>query len=528
MNRRNFLKNMAITAGSISPLAKLGAGLGLLSSHTFATAPDASYKALVIINLKGGNDAMNMFVPTNNVYNSYQTTRPSIAVENSNLISDTTKKLNDIDCPAINISTGQGNPYYARTTDTNKFPKDIDAMYRKGFYDTGDGLGINGIMPEFAELYRTGKLSIVSNVGTLVEPTTKEALEDNTVEAPLFLFSHNHQQRHIATAQANTLGKVGWAGKLADAWRINDPIGLNISYGGAERMLLGQSTAPLIMPVGNPIAYNTIGNPSGEKIGDFLNRVASNTQSTNIFESFYAKSSQRASDLSSLLTTTWIQAPDVSLLGNNSYGNPLFTIPDTTTLGFSNTSQQLTESIFNQFEAATKMIKLSESNLSYKRQVFYLQLGGFDSHSGQAEDHSRNLRSLSLALSDFYKALEAMGLDDKVLTVSTSDFGRTILSNGDGTDHGWAGHSFMICGDKNFQGGKTFGTVLEDVSITSTHAYTKKGRFIPTTSIEQMLAPALQWFGVDDTLMSTVLPNLSNFRTNISDPKSAFLQEVFV
>jgi uncharacterized protein (DUF1501 family) len=119
-------------------------------------------------------------------------------------------------------------------------------------------------------------------------------------------------------------------------------------------------------------------------------------------------------------------------------------------------------------------------------------------------------------------------LEENVLTLNTSDFGRSMQSNGDGTDHGWAGHSFMLCGDPSFQGGKIFGTVLDDVSLSSVHAHTKKGRFIPTTSIEQMLAPTLDWFGVDESLMATIFPNLSNFKTDASDYKSSFLSGVFV
>jgi uncharacterized protein (DUF1501 family) len=103
-----------------------------------------------------------------------------------------------------------------------------------------------------------------------------------------------------------------------------------------------------------------------------------------------------------------------------------------------------------------------------------------------------------------------------------------MQSNGDGTDHGWAGHSFILCGDPTFQGGQIFGTVLDDVALDSVQAYTRKARFIPTTSIEQMLAPALDWFGVDESLMATVLPNLSNFKTDDSDYKSSFLNNVFV
>ena len=528
MNRRNFLKNMALTAGSISPLARIGS-LGLLTSSSFA-APSSGYKAMVVIHLYGGNDAMNMFVPTDDIsngfYNSYQTARPSIAVENLNLISDTAKKLKDSDCPTITVSSGAGNPYYARTTDVEKYPEDIDAMYRKGSYHTGDGLGINGMMPEFAELYRTGKLSIVSNVGTLVKPTTKADIEAGNAELPLFLFAHNHQQREIQTAIANKLDNTGWAGKLADAWKVNGSVGLNISYSGVNRMVIGKTTTPLTMRSSGPTSYKTTGAPNGEKIGTFLKTTANSTTSTNMFESFYAKSSKVASELSDLLTTAWASGPDISGQGSNSYGQPIFSAPSLDDIGFSD-GHGLKHDISEKLEAVAKMIKIGKDNLGHNRQVFYVSLGGFDSHSGQAEDHATNLRSLSMAVNDFNTALESMQLSENVLTLNTSDFGRSMQSNGDGTDHGWAGHSFMLCGDPTFQGGKTFGTVLDDVALDSIQAYTRKARFIPTTSIEQMLAPTLDWFGVDESLMATVFPNLSNFKTDVSNYKSSFLSGVF-
>lgn len=382
-------------------------------------------------------------------------------------------------------------------------------------------------MPEMADLYQKGKLSIISNVGTLVRPTTKAQIEDGTAQLPVFLFAHNHQQRAIQTAQADVLGQTGWAGRVADAWSpLNAPVGLGISYGGVNRMLIGENTSPLAMGTGTPTSYN-MGNSEGERFEEVLVRFADNTTNSNFFESHYGNINKTASQLSTLLTTAWSSAPDFSTFSaKNSYGQALFTVPDNSTLGF-NTHDTLRESIFNQLEATAKMIKLGQSHLSYNRQIFYVQLGGFDSHSGQIEDHTVNLRSVSLALSDFYKALEEMGLDDKVLALSTSDFGRTLQSNGDGTDHGWGGHSFMLCGDSSFNGGQTFGTIMTDLSLTGANAHTNKARMIPTTSIEQMLAPALKWFGVDDALMETILPNLSNFRTDVNSAESAFLQGVF-
>jgi uncharacterized protein (DUF1501 family) len=382
-------------------------------------------------------------------------------------------------------------------------------------------------MPEFADLYQKGKLSLLSNVGTLVKPTTKTEIEAKTAELPLFLFAHNHQQRLIQTAQADILGSTGWAGKLADTWNpINAPTGLNISFAGTNRMQIGTSTAPLAM--GNePVVYDNPDstNTTYEK---FLENSADNTTRNHVFEQYYGQINKTAGQLSTALSNAWGNAPDFSsFTAKNTYGQTLFTVPDNTTAGL-DVSHSLKANIFRDLETAAKMIKLGQdqNDLAYKRQVFYVRQGGYDSHSGQIEDHGLNLRALSLSLADFYKALEEMGLSDKVLVLSTSDFGRTLKSNGDGTDHGWGGHSFMLCGDSTFNGGEIFGTVMSDLSLTGVNAYTNKARMIPTTSIEQMLAPALNWFGVDETVMQTVLPNLQNFKTG-ETLQSAYLQGVF-
>ncbi len=173
------------------------------------------------------------------------------------------------------------------------------------------------------------------------------------------------------------------------------------------------------------------------------------------------------------------------------------------------------------------MIKISKDGLSVQRQIFYVRQAGHDVHGKQIDTHSKLMRAVSLGVSDFYKALEEMGLEKDVLLVSVSEFGRTMRNNGDGTDHGWGGHSFMLCGDPNFNGGKVYGDVLTDLNFTGVNAYTNRARIIPTTAIEQMLAPALKWFGVDGATMEKVLPNLKNFRTEADNAESAFLQGVF-
>jgi uncharacterized protein (DUF1501 family) len=173
------------------------------------------------------------------------------------------------------------------------------------------------------------------------------------------------------------------------------------------------------------------------------------------------------------------------------------------------------------------MIKLSKNDLGLTRQIYSIRDAGYDFHSKQIDYHSKKLRSTSLIISDFYKALEEMGLEKEVLLISSSEFGRTIKNNGDGTDHGWASNDFILCGDDDFNGGKVFGEVLTDLTLDGVNSYTSRARIIPTTSIEQMLAPALKWFGVDESTMDYVLPNLKNFRTDAGDAESAFLQGVF-
>jgi uncharacterized protein (DUF1501 family) len=173
------------------------------------------------------------------------------------------------------------------------------------------------------------------------------------------------------------------------------------------------------------------------------------------------------------------------------------------------------------------MLELSKNTLGHSRQIFNVSESGYDFHGNQLDLHTKKLRGLSLAVSDFYKVLEEMGMEKEVLVVLSSEFGRTMKSNEDGTDHGWGGHSFMLCGDPEFNGGQVLGKVMTDLKLDGENAYTNRARIIPTTAIEQMMAPALKWFGVDDAAMDYVLPNLKNFRTDEGNPESAFLQGVF-
>jgi len=219
MKRREFLK-----LGLSLPL------LSLVTSQSLYAKDFSDYKAIVILELDGGNDAFNTFVSIDdNSYNSYKDIRKVIAINNTDLGSGS----DDL---------SGGNPYDADS---------LEEAYKKGVYSISDGdkkFGINGMMPEFAKLFNDGVISIVSKVGTLVEPTTKAQIENKSAKLPLFLFAHDHQRRAIYTAKAQDIIKTGFAGRVADSWgSINGDIGLVISYAGMNQVAIGDTSSPFIL-----------------------------------------------------------------------------------------------------------------------------------------------------------------------------------------------------------------------------------------------------------------------------------------
>ena len=527
MTRRSFLENSLKGVASI-PLLSMATAESL-----FASTPNFSdYKAIIILQFGGGNDAYNTFIPTDSTKHAdYTDARKKIAIAHTNLATDSTYTKDSNGYYTRPSDAKDQNPYSA-TAPANPGetdPKDdLEAIYRKGFYQfNNDPLGIHGAMPEFASLYEKGVVSIVSNVGTLVEPTTQTDIANKSVTLPLFLFAHDHQRRAIQTAYAQSRIASGWLGRVADSWSpINDIIGLNMTLNGLKPIMVGQTTTPLVVGT-SPDLYKH------DTLKDIINRFAT-THDSSIFEAFYKRLNLNAKNFSDKFSGVWDSVVSYTdgLNATNSYGDPIFTKPDTLEIGLPEPMHGLNSGLFNTLKAILRYIKLGKDNFGYKRQVFYTAMGGFDFHSAQPIDHLQRLRTISLAISDFYKALEEMGLQDKVLLATTSDFGRTLLSNGDGSDHGWGGHQFIVCGDPTFNGGTILGDDIGSYHLGSSNNFyptqkDSKGRLIPTTSIEQMFAPILDWFGVNESTMASAFPNLENFRTDSNDYRSAFLSNMF-
>ncbi len=527
-NRRVILKGLLGGA----PLLSAGGASMLMPGLSAAAAPSFSdYKALVVFFLLGGNDSHNMILPTGDEsanttagkgYQTYASSRGDLRVNNRNL-------------------SGMGTNAYAAEVNSD------EEAYQNGVYpfspapetggsgglggllggdpdpepayDTVANFGINSLMPELADLFSRGDALAVSNVGTLIEPVTKATLQSRAL--PPFLFAHNHQQRAMETGWSDNLQAAGWAGRLADLWLahaggINNgsPLGLNVSYAGANRMMTGSLNSPVVINPGTTRLFPT---NRGFNPDRFLAQNAA--QATDpALERVIKERYRMAARLHSLLDNEFASTTDFSDL-SDAYGNPLFTTPTAEQL-------ELSRGISGRTLAAARdvarMISLGRS-VGLQRQIFFVGMGGFDTHGPQASDHPGLLRELSLSIGSFQQAIDSLGATDDVTLFSLSDFGRTLGNNGSGTDHAWAGHNLVAGGAVN--GGIMLGQ-MPDLTLGGESDTGSKGRLIPTLAVDQYLATLCHWFGVSDDEMPEIFPNLANFRTGDAI-SSAYLQGLF-
>ncbi len=535
LDRRDFLR--------LSSLASVGACTFAPSQlRASGSLPTGEYKALVVIMLKGGNDAHNMLLPLagSTAYADYAATRGNLAV------ADTVLPV-----PSANVSPG-ANPYRGDR------PGDLEQAYRAGMYALPElPLGVNGMMPELARLLADGRAKAVLNTGNLVQPTTKHQIADGSAQLPLFLFAHNHQRRQIELGRADQLNGPGWAGQLADLWfggyDEQFPLGLNIAMGGSSnKMLTGVRTTPLVLKSSGPTAFNPfevdgqittstdrlaanrralfqylMGNPQAPAFDPMATPPAQDYTSLtprtpeNLFERAYQRFGERSDEVLARLNEEWENTrADLAYSSADLYGNrgeDLFAVPSGEDLNLE--PGESFGSFIAQLEAIATMIKLG-SDRGYGRQLFFAQLDGFDTHSDQPQTHGLLLRELSLGLDKFHKAMGDLGLADQVLAYTLSDFGRTVSNNGDGTDHGWGTHQLVLGG--GMRSPAMLGRAPK-LALGSDDDFSDKGRLIPEIANDQLTATAASWFGVSTAELRSLLPNLQNFATDATDIESALL-----
>ena len=545
--RRDFMK-LLLSSSVVGATSQFG-----LIQQALAAAPAFSdYKALVCVFLAGGNDSFNMLIPSgsaaNKGYADYSVIRGNLAIAN-NPFNLSRIAIGNTNLNQGNLGTGTANPYNINLK--------TETAYLSGLYSLANksiDLGVNGVMPELAQLITDNKASVLANIGTLVNPVSRAEILADTANLPLFLFAHNHQQRILQTGQADNLSDIGWAGKIADQWlgiNNNSPFGLNISYASNDRMLIGNQSKPLVLRPGTPPRFlemvQDVNNANNDRIAIFkaLMGIENNSSSGNVsfgttntftttddFKRVYGEGLNKSYNTFDSLYSTWNANP-INYTSTGSYGEALFAKPSKADLGF---SDEIKGGLFSQLDAVAKMINLGASGAfqgtAFNRQIFYVKLGGFDTHSGQVTKHPLLLRELSLGLWKFQKAMEELGHANKVTTFTMSDFGRSMSNNGDGTDHAWGAHHLVMGGDGqnatgNLHGGQMIGD-LPDITLQGTDDHDKKGRIIPSIAQDQLNASLCRWFGVDQNTISSIFTNLPNFETQNGVADSAYLNSLFV
>jgi len=482
MQRREFLRQGLLG----------GAGAMMLSDWAEASSGFDDYKALVVVLLHGGNDGLNIFVPTSDNgdsgYGAYSKARGAIAVKKEDL-SDRLMVKEGV----LYFDKKEDNPYYDPS-------ESIASCYTKGLYFHNDlPIGTNAMMPELAHLLNEKKVAVVSNVGTLIEPATKAELLGGKRPLPPFLFSHNSQRKLWYVGESSYLNRHGWAGLLSDALsEVNGDslYGMNISLGDTSHMLYGKKTNYLTINYKGPSKYQD--NPRALYDAMIANSAA------NPFERLYKKVRSHSFALQDRLVDDWYNNP-LSFEAKNCYGEALFSAPSSEKFGVASSDMPYL-SVVNKLGAVARLAKIGKSR-GLKRQIFFVQYGGFDTHSSQSRQHARLLRGLSLGLGDFSAALKEMGMEREITTFTISDFGRSVGSNGDGTDHAWGGHHMVVGGAVK---GGLYGT-LPSLELGGNDDISHKGRLIPTLSTSQYYATLLKWFGVEDRLLGALLPELKNF-----------------
>jgi uncharacterized protein (DUF1501 family) len=352
-------------------------------------------------------------------------------------------------------------------------------------------------------LFNAGRAAIVANTGTLITPATKAQVNANSVPLPDSLFSH-FDQTAAWQAIASNLGsgeRVGWGGAVADAI---EAMNLNsnamftcISTSGNALFLAGQSSFQLnVTPAGPIPIYGLQQPPFGlPAAANPLSSVLSNDE-TNLFAQEYQTVIQRSIQAQATLVTAMAPA------GTGGVANPPQYLDPTTNMLADNPLAASMQTVAR--------IIAGRASLGVNRQIFYVQLGSFDTHDSQATTHAKLLTQLGSAFEYFDGLMVGMGLGSNVTAFTISDFGRTLTCNSDGTDHGWGSHHFVVGGA--VQGQDMYG---QYPVIGSNQANdVGQGRLIPTTAVEQYAGTLAQWFGLSDGQIRTVFPNFGNFGTS--------------
>lgn len=462
-SRRQFLRtaSMASMAGFyVSPFF-----LELNSLAAMAQESGGSdYRALVCVYLQGGNDGHGTVIATDtDSYSAFTQARSG--------------------APGLAYPMGELLPITLQTP------------------QSGRTFALNPSLTGVQNLFNAGRAAIVANTGTLVVPATKTQVNANSVLLPDSLYSHFDQSAAWQAISSN-LGSgehTGWGGAVADAIESmnmnSNSIFTCISTSGNTLFLAGNSSVQLNVTPAGPIPIAGLAQPP---FGGSANPLSSilNADETNLFAQEYQAVVQRSIQAQATLATAMAAAGTGGVPNPPQYLDPVM--------------KKLMDNPLAQSLQTVARIISGRGSLGVTRQIFYVQLGSFDTHNQQAQVHAQLLTQLGAAFEYFDSLMVTMGLSNNVTAFTISDFGRTLTCNSNGTDHGWGSHHFVLGGA--VKGQNMFGQFPE-VGVDAANDV-GEGRLIPTTSVEQYAGTLASWFGLSDGQIRQVFPNFGNFGSN--------------
>ena len=422
--------------------------LNLVAAAEAQSQPD--YKALVCVFMFGGNDGNNTLIP---------------------------------------IDTGGYGQYAAVRTAASGINLPKASLLPIQPINVGTPFGLHPALGELQTLFNQNRMAILANVGTLTQPITKTQYAAGV--RPESLYSHSDQQAQWQSSISDTVSATGWGGRVADKLAAqNAATGFPVitSLDGTVLFATGAATAPLAIPTTGTFALSgyTTSTASVARLTALQQLLAE--ANGNAFVSGMNKIGAQALQLSTTVNPI--------LTSTNSTIASLFTNLKTNTA--------------NQLYQVAKLIE-ARAATGAKRQIFFVQLGSFDTHGDQINRQQALFAELSPALKAFYDATVALGVSSQVTTFTLSDFGRTFQpASGGGTDHAWGNHHFIIGGA--VQGGSFYGQYPQLV-LAGPNDAEREGRWLPTTAVDQYGATLASWFGVAPDDLATVFPNIGKFAT---------------
>ncbi len=463
ISRRHFLRNtsamgFATSFGALSALAP--------RAHAASTG---GYKAMVCISLKGGMDHADTVLPYDQAsYDKLAATRASL-FESYDSTNGTSSRFRE---NLLKLNPNNGASFGGREF---ALPQALAPLH---------------------QMFEDGDLAIVGGTGPLIEPTAREFMSNGTAILPNRLYSHNDQQSTWMSLSLEGRGK-GWGGLMLDAINASSPSSnadfMAITPSSNDAFLFGNTIRPYrISNTGATVLSSLTDNRLiGVRPGAFeaRERLEALIKTANLSDEKLFSRDIRGINANSLkLSQTYTTAL------NNS-------VPMATT--FAN------DSLSSQMNAIARTIQIQQS-LNAPRQTFYATLDGFDTHALQADSLEIGHTSIATAIASFKAAMLELGLWDDVVVFTMSDFGRSLVDNGSGTDHGWGGHQFVAGG--SVEGKNIYGTLDEAEAGNERHA-PGRASLIPSVSVEQYAATMGSWFGLNSDELAGVFPNLSRFDT---------------